>query len=225
MRTSWTLVALPLLAACGSAPARAPVATPAPSLRCLPAATGPTTDPADAEPAALRGQRARVVRNGATLLLRVRDTAVALTDQLGDSVPADEQVRYSFVAVRPELGLYEVAVLAWERSATLLVDLVTGHRTVTWAAPVPSPDGQRLAVASLDLEAGFNPNGLQVWRRGRDSLELEWEVELTGWGPGPARWLDAGRFLVSRVPATDSGAVAGCVVVARAARGWRVTAP
>lgn len=225
MRTAWILAALPLLLACGSGPARAPVAAPAPAPGCLPASTGPGPDPIEAEPAALRGQRARAVRNGATLLLRVRDTAVALTDQLGDSVPPDEQVRYSFVAVRTELGVYEVAVLAWERSATLLVDLVTGHRTVTWAPPVASPDGRRLAVASLDLEAGFNPNGLQVWRRGRDSLELEWQVELTGWGPGPARWLDAGRFLVRRVPAAGAADPAGCVVVARAGRGWRVAAP
>ena len=105
MRIPWLLLTMATVAACGSGPAPRPAPVPAPVARCLPVPTGPVTDPAEAEPAALRGQRARAVRNGPTLLLRVRDTAVALTDQLGDSVPADEQVRYSFVAVRPELGV------------------------------------------------------------------------------------------------------------------------
>lgn len=112
-----------------------------------------------------------------------------------------------------------------EGNGVLLVHARTGRLVSVDAAPVPSPDGRFLAVASLDLEAMYNPNRVSVYRTAADSLVLEWALEPRDWGPGKPVWAD-GRLLVPRVELNrDAGyeeVITDTIVVSRRGTTWTV---
>jgi hypothetical protein len=85
-----------------------------------------------------------------------------------------------------QLGYHLVERTYYEGRDYLLINSSTGHRTALPDMPVISPGGRRILVASMDYEAGYQPNLLQVWRVTRDSLVREWELETGEYGPA---WL------------------------------------
>lgn len=100
-------------------------------------------------------------------------------------------VTYRFVAFKPEIDFSAVdATTGGEGHKILFVNMQTGSITEFWRMPVPSPSGKKLCAASLDLVAGFDENGLQVYRVVKGSLAREFEMKLEGWGPSDARWTD-----------------------------------
>lgn len=112
-----------------------------------------------------------------------------------------------------------------EGNGVLLVNARTGRLVSVDDLPVPSPDAAYLAVASLDLEAMYNPNRVSVYRAAGDSLILEWALEPDGWGPGEPVWSGA-RLLVPRVEIQrDAGyreIVTDTIVVERRGTSWTV---
>lgn len=63
-----------------------------------------------------------------------------------------------------------------EDTETLLVSAADGSQFSVFGDPVFSPDGRRMATASLDLEAGYQPNGIGVWRVREGMVQVEWGV-------------------------------------------------
>lgn len=94
----------------------------------------------------------------------------------------------------PPLHLYHVQ--SGEGTAILAVGARTGGQTLIDALPRPSPDARYVAVASLDLDAGHNPNRFRIHEVRPDSLPVVFELEPDGWGPGTPVWvsLDMVRF-------------------------------
>jgi hypothetical protein len=69
----------------------------------------------------------------------------------------------------------------------VLVDDSTGDSTIVWAMPLPSPDGARFVLTSLDTDAESAVGSIAVWRMvGRVpekefSIEEEWESSNAVW--------------------------------------------
>lgn len=128
----------------------------------------------------------RVRRQGDTLLVRLSDDTLRLIDRPGEG---SDVIHFSFQAHWPDRGFYLIHQQYYEGSAHLLVNDATGQRTTIPDRPLRGPDGQRFAVLSFDLEAGYNPNTLQIWRFDGDAPAMEWETNPDTWGPVDGRWL------------------------------------
>ena len=119
-----------------------------------------------------------------TLHLPMRDGSHVM---VVDTVAEDGTI-YNVVGVVTE-RFWHLEAQLYEGGFTLLVDRRDGTRYPMWDAPLASPSGERLYVGSLDLEAGYNPNGIQIFRVIGDRLELEVELHPDDWGPTGARWV------------------------------------
>ncbi|HSH46028.1 MAG TPA: hypothetical protein VK966_09240, partial [Longimicrobiales bacterium] len=146
-------------------------------------------------------------RRGDTLLLRLDGDSVRLVDEPGEG----DAVHFSFQAHWPEHGYYLVQQQYYEGSAYLLVDDNTGDRTPVPARPLLAPGGDLFAVLSYDLEAGYNPNTLQVWRFTEEGPGLEYETQPDTWGPTNGRWTGPGTLEFTRAcpPGAQEGTECG----------------
>jgi hypothetical protein len=128
-----------------------------------------------------------VRREGPRLLFATEDGRTIPLEN--DTAEADRFVRYQYYGFAEPLASHVVGVGFYEGGAFVLVSAKTGDQTQLQALPVVSPDGRRFATASLDLEAGYDPNGLQVWEVTEWGPRLEWG--LAGgetWGASDAVW-------------------------------------
>ena len=138
---------------------------------------------------------------------------------LDDTTEGDRYVRRSYEGGVSGTDFVAVRETYYEGWRYLLVHAATGRVTALPDAPIVSPDGRRLLVASGDLEAGYVPNVLQVWRIERDTMTAELEIETAafavgqGWAASSPRWISDGvavayrRFLQRGIPAADSSMV------------------
>lgn len=77
-------------------------------------------------------------------------------------------------------------MFGYEGHGFLLANARTGGRTTLTAVPVVSPDRSRFVTASVDLEVGYVPNLLQVWRLAETGPNREFELRGTqSWGRLP----------------------------------------
>ena len=202
-------LAPPLLRACavactpGAGPSAAPAPIPAPAAAVpVPA---PLPDPyarCSAEPqAGAAACAARVEREllaasgggarraGDTLYFRGRGGgALALGN---DATEGGRFVRYRYRALLPEIAQHLVQVDFYEGGGWLLVDAASTHQTHLIGPPVIAPGRGRFVATSVDLEAGYDPNGIQVWSLARGFPRLEWGLDGgDAWGASDAAWID-----------------------------------
>lgn len=199
LRASPFLLALALAAGCAPAAGPAPVTSPA-----APSLAGSVAAPADpyrrcesapeaegcvaAVEAELMARSAgRVSRRGDTLLVRTDDShAVPLVT---DRAEADRYVGYRYRGRVEPLASSLVSVHFYEGGSYVLVSDATGDQTHLIGPPLPAPDGSRFAALGLDLEAGYDPNGVQLWRVTEHGPRLEWGL-MGGesWGASDGVW-------------------------------------
>jgi hypothetical protein len=130
-----------------------------------------------------------------TLTLKTGKTVV-LKDTQGVS-----GLHYSFRDYLKDLGYFLVHAQAWEGDAYLMVNDRTGKRQFIHDLPIISPNKARLVTISMDLEAQYNPNAIQVWRLAPAGMVREWSLAPKGWGPAGGAWLDNHTItLVKKVP-------------------------
>lgn len=134
-----------------------------------------------------------------------------------------------------EIGAVLIRAAFYEGSAYLLLNGTTGDSTWLAAPPVFSPDRRRFLTASIDLEAGYAPNRIRIYRASREMVASEWTLEAEGteWGPSDARWLsgDTVRFVrnvqeFGSAVVEETGGPFRCastpVQVVRSASDWRI---
>lgn len=144
-----------------------------------------------------------VERRGDTLL--VRPTHGPEVRLATDTTDADRWVIYRYQGFLPDVGQHLVAAGFYEGGEYLLVDRTTGRRVDVPARPVVSPGGQRFVVASLDLEAGYGPNRIAVWRITAGGPMLEWSLDGgTAWGARDPVWITDDELHFTRVHAETS---------------------
>ena len=97
---------------------------------------------------------------------------------------------YRFITIFPQTGYFLVQINAWEGRAYRMIHGSTGTMIQLDAVPIISPDMKRLVTTSLDLEAGYMPNRIQIYRIEAVGIEQEWQKEFAGSGPSDAEWID-----------------------------------
>lgn len=102
----------------------------------------------------------------------------------------DKFVRLRYESYVPRLRSHLIEVTYYEGGSYLLLGDSAGHRSWFPSPPVFSPDSQRFLTSSIDLEAGYEPNILQIWGLTHDSTSLEFKIEGGNeWGPSEPHWV------------------------------------
>jgi hypothetical protein len=112
----------------------------------------------------------------------------------------------------PRVGYIVVERRYEEGSDYLLIHPQSGHQTTLDVLPEISPDGERLLIATNDLE-GHEPNLLQIWRVSPQGLVREFEMQTArwqgaqwiGWRASNARWLDSHTVAFTKSGVADDG--------------------
>ncbi|WP_148041003.1 hypothetical protein [Montanilutibacter psychrotolerans] len=162
--------------------------------------------------------KAPVKRDGPQLCVRPSAGAPVCYRDITLEQSEETYAIHRFRGVLPNLPLAVIDITRHEAGAIELVSLRTGARTELSgiAALALSPDGRHLAAASADLEAGYFPNDLAIYRIDGDALSEAFRVAPDDWGPASPRWQDANTLRITE--STDEGAVH---VYRRHATGWR----
>lgn len=157
-------------------------------------------------------QDTAVKRMGDSLLLPVENgERVALVNNKSDG---DDYADYTYDAFLPEINCYGIWGGYYEASDYVLVNRTTGVSLHVWGKPVISPDKKMLVCPSFDIEAGFIPNGMQLFVHDNGKLENIGDVALDKWGPNRVMWLDNGVIAVEQKwnKLDASGGIAGEMV-------------
>jgi hypothetical protein len=99
-------------------------------------------------------------------------------------------ISYSFKNKLTGLPYFVFHIEYYEGSQVLLVDEAKGNEYFINDEPQLSPDNKFIATASLDLEAHYNSNELNVWRIELDTLKLVFSIKPNDWGPSDLVWLN-----------------------------------
>ena len=75
----------------------------------------------------------------------------------------------------------------------LLLDDSTGDSTILSGKPVPSPDGKRFVITSMQDMEGNNPSLIEIWRMVGRTPETEFtlDTEHEAWDPSDPVWRDS----------------------------------
>jgi hypothetical protein len=127
-------------------------------------------------------------RDGKTVRFEI---AGGKTIQFNDHDQFDP-VSYSYVGLLESPALHVIERQYFEGSSFLFVDDRSGARTDSPGLPVPSPSGSRIVVTSIDLEAGYGPTVIAIWRLEPHGLVQEYfhDLAAANWGPTNPRWVD-----------------------------------
>jgi len=187
----------------------------------------PTCAPS-AESTALATAAGRIERRGTELRVRIPGRADLVLQN--DPTEGERYVHHRYLGVLPGLPYDIVERSYYEGGAYLAIHHTTGDTTVLDDLPLIAPGRARLLVASADLEAGYSPNRLTIYRVDPTGLRVEWRQETadyentTGWAADSASWRDSLTIEAVRwVPTRDRGPTrAGRVRISRAAGTWQI---
>ncbi|MEO8911261.1 MAG: hypothetical protein ABI408_13690 [Gemmatimonadaceae bacterium] len=107
---------------------------------------------------------------------------------------ADSTMRmiYRYAGHIKEIHSYVVHRVPYEDTGNyLIVDDSTGDTTTVWATPVPSPDGKRFVLTSLDEDADSNVGNISVWRMVGRKPQKEFSLDDEDWASSDAVWRDS----------------------------------
>ncbi|MDD5126306.1 LamG-like jellyroll fold domain-containing protein [Methylovulum sp.] len=146
-----------------------------------------------------------VKREGQTLRLRLKNGQFHNLKNREES-NEDGGRDYHFQAHLPDLHSYLVWISESEGNSLLLVDTSTGAETEIWGNPVISPDHKRFLTFSMDMEASFIANGIQIWNDQVSKFVSEYDQEYNDWGPSEVKWIDNSTISITKnIPDTKTG--------------------
>ncbi len=185
-------------------PARAPAPASPPTLAPSPAPVADPygvcanlAEPGGAEACVARVERELVAASGGGVrragdTLHFRGSGGGRLALGNDAAEGERFVRYRYRGLLPEIGQHLVQVDLYEGGGWLLVGAATTDQTHVLGPPVVAPDRSGFVATSVDLEAGYDPNGIQVWSLARGFPRLEWGLDGgDAWGASDAVWIDA----------------------------------
>jgi hypothetical protein len=87
-----------------------------------------------------------------------------------------------------EINYWLVYVGLYEGDAMFLLNKQSGKVTWIYSEPILSPNKKYFITHSADLEAGYNSNGIQLFKiAGVDIVEL-WTKDIDAWEPSEIKW-------------------------------------
>ncbi len=102
-------------------------------------------------------------------------------------------VQYEIKDYLAELNLFSVLAIYFRDSDFKLIDSESGKIITIWGEPFPSPHNKRIITYSYDpgiINLPRRLNGLQMWQKNNDKVELDWYIDLgkENWGIGELFW-------------------------------------
>lgn len=135
----------------------------------------------------------RVSRVGKELKFKILNNTLSILND-GDDETED---KYVFTFYFKKLHLYLVSVGKWEGSGSIIISETMGKIYHIDANPIFSPSMNRFATISWDMQAGYNPNRVQVWKVENGEIILDWDsTELDDWGPDGATWVSDDKLVL-----------------------------
>ncbi|MBC9930802.1 hypothetical protein [Chitinophaga qingshengii] len=107
----------------------------------------------------------------------------------------DDFVRYSYAGYYPDLHRHGMFIGYYEADGFELLNPDNGDTLNTWTAPIISPDKKYFICPNMDIEAGFNPNGFQLFEIDNKNIRLVGQAELTKYGIDQVKWIDNKTFI------------------------------
>lgn len=132
----------------------------------------------------LKKFRNQVKRDSAGLHLKMNDGTWSLLKL----DPKKDEAGYSFEYYFKELGFYSIRLQWSEGNAYKLVNQKTGEVTNIYGRPYFSPNGKLLISISADIDAGYSPNGFQLFSNQKGEIKLLGHFNPVDWGPESVRW-------------------------------------
>lgn len=126
-------------------------------------------------------------RSGKTLKLKFNNgKSLELVD---DSSHTENRVLYHCIDYYPDEGLFLIHAALYEGTDCFFVSEKTGKTIALGGMPAFSPDRSRVAASNVDIIAGFDFNGIKIFRIENDELHHELDLEPGEWGPQNLRWI------------------------------------
>ncbi|NML37039.1 hypothetical protein HHL17_07495 [Chitinophaga sp. G-6-1-13] len=110
--------------------------------------------------------------------------------RVDNSEDDDGYARYSYAGYYPALHRHGIFISYYEADGFELINPDNGDTLYTWTAPIVSPDKKYFICPNMDIEAGFNPNGFQLFEINNKDILLVGAPELTEYGIDEVRWVD-----------------------------------
>jgi hypothetical protein len=115
--------------------------------------------------------------NGRTLVLKTDSTIM---------------MSYRYAGYLKEIHSHVVHRVPYEDSGNYLVaDDSTGDSITVWAMPVPSPDGTRFVLTSIDEDEESDVGNISVWRMVGRKPQKEFSINDGDWRSSDAAWRDS----------------------------------
>jgi hypothetical protein len=120
------------------------------------------------------------------------EAQIALLDgrfrRLKDQDPESGGVAYSVIEIALDGRFLVVHRQFYEGSSYSLLDRSDGRIIDLSGYPVFSPDSNWVAVAEVDLGAGYSPNALQIFKYSNGFFSLSFDAKPDRWGPERVTW-------------------------------------
>lgn len=128
----------------------------------------------------------QVKRSGDTILTRLTNGNWASITPNHETDEAGNTFEYYF----KEEGFYLIRTQWSEGSEYKLISHLDGRITPIWGVPYFSPDSRYMISVNGDIDAGYSPNGFQLFKLNSGRLKLMGSFEPVKWEPGAAEWTD-----------------------------------
>ena len=140
------------------------------------------------EPSAIEATKGRVSRDGPNLIIRTHKNEVIFSDNLTESESA---ARYIYIRNYLEKNYYLIYASGWEGHSFQFVHASTGKCTRLDGIPILSPDNKLFVATSMDLEAGYNNNSVQICKLTPSGPVTVFYHNYKGsCGPSNPKWID-----------------------------------
>ena len=145
----------------------------------------------------------KVSRSDGDLLLKLTSgSLITLTNSKRNN---ERRKLYWFITYYQHTGYFLVQVRGWESLVYLMINASNGEILRLSGIPIISRDLKRFVVTSLDLEAGYRPNRITVFRFEDEGIKQEWSKDYKASGPSDALWINNTAITYSENTSKDGG--------------------
>lgn len=138
-------------------------------------------------------------RSGDTLWLLLQSgQELMLKDSINKAVYNFDDYAYTLHHYFPEQEYYLVRVQFGEGNGFMLINRKNGFKKYVFGEPYFSPSSKYIVTLSSDLEAGYNPTGIQLLLNQDDSLSEQMKVYIRNWGPTALKWMTDNEFILQK---------------------------
>jgi hypothetical protein len=125
----------------------------------------------------------------------------------------DGDMLYSFQEFFENINTYLIHIQYYEGIEFYIINKSSGEMTKVPGLIKISPDNTRLISFSIDLEAGYSPNGFVIYLIDNNSYLKDFEYYTNDWGPSNVEWITDKKIDIEKTEWKGSGlSVTGNVI-------------